>query len=64
MTIAAAIIGFLLGFLFGSPILWRENDCPQIEMGYDCKGLICDHSKSELYRVKMMMAKNSESLSL
>lgn len=55
----AGYIGFILGAIVAVSFR-HENDCPQVELGYDCNGEGCDHSKSELYRCMMVMAKHRE----
>jgi len=38
-----------------------DENCPANVLGYSCKGKgISDHRKSELYRVKLMMALRRE----
>lgn len=52
------IAGMVIGRFFREPDY--ENDCPQLELGYRCRGDLCDHRKSELYKAKAVMAKNRE----
>lgn len=46
------IVGMIVGRLFREP----DNDCPQVEIGYRCRGDLCNHAKSLLYEGKMHMA--------
>lgn len=52
----SVIVGMIIGRFFREP----DNNCPRIELGYNCMGSWCDHRQSELYRAKMHMALNRE----
>jgi hypothetical protein len=52
------IVGMFIGRFFREPDF--ENDCPQLELGYRCRGDLCDHRKSELYKAKAVMAEEQE----
>ena len=52
----ALMIGMIIGRFFRHP----ENDCPAVELGYECQYDRCDHRESELYRAKMNMALQRE----
>lgn len=59
MIILGLIVAFMLGIAVGASKM-GENDCPAVEMGYDCNGDRCDHRKTELYRAKLRMAEYAE----
>lgn len=57
------VLGLCAAFILGvwtDIVLRRENGCPLVELGYNCKGETCDHRLSELYKAKATMAQNQE----
>lgn len=51
----AVVVGMFIGRFFRD-----DENCPRVVLGFNCRGNICDHRKSELYRNKMNMALNAE----
>lgn len=51
MEVVVAGLGIFIALIIGA-IIWFNDECPRVILGYNCRGKNCDHDPLEVQKAK------------